>query len=386
MVRFRQTGANVRSEAGHGSGSPHRRRSSGRGHVAFAAGWTVLASLSLTVLAGLSLCGSGGPAAAEDGEVNIYSYRQPELIQPLLDRFTAETGIRTNVVTASAGLEERIAAEGEFSPADILLSVDVGRLENAKALGITQPIVSRVVNENIPAIYRDPEGGWVGLTMRARVFYASRERVKETALDYEDLVKPEWKGRLCTRSGQHVYNIGLIASLIANDGMDEAEKIVAGIRDNLAMKPSGDDRAQAKAIWAGECDLALGNTYYVGLMETDDREPEQKEWAKAIRVIFPNEGGRGTQVNISGVVLAKNAPNKANALKLIEFLTSDEAQELYADANFEYPVRPGLKPNAVVQALGTLKPDPLPLSELAKYRKAASELVDKVDFDAGPSR
>lgn len=354
------------------------RRAAGAVRGACAAAAVVAAAAGL-----VAVLAPAAPALA-GGEVNIYSYRQPDLIQPLLDRFTKETGIRANVVTASAGLEERIAAEGEFSPADILLSVDVGRLENAKALGITQPIESKVVEQNIPAIYRDPDHGWVGLTMRGRVFYASRERVKEEKLSYEDLIRPEWKGRLCTRSGQHVYNIGLFANLIANDGVGEATKIVEGIRDNLAMKPSGDDRAQAKAIWAGECDLALGNTYYVGLMETDTREPEQQEWAKAMRVIFPNSDGRGTEVNISGVVLAKNAPNKANALKLIEFLTSDEAQEIYADVNFEYPVKPGLKPNKVIQDLGTMKPDPLPMWELAKYRKQASEIVDKVDFDGGP--
>lgn len=347
------------------------------------AGWRTRAMLAAFVLMGAGLSGLAVAQAAD--EVNVYSYRQPELIQPLLDKFTKATGIRTNVVTASSGLEERIAAEGEFSPADVLLSVDVGRLENAKALGITQPIVSPIVDKNIPAIYRDPDGSWIGLAMRARVFYASKERVKETALDYEDLAKPEWKGRVCTRSGQHVYNIGLFASLIANDGEAKATEIIEGIKNNLTGKPSGNDRSQAKAIYAGECDIALGNTYYVGLMETDDREPEQKKWASAMRVIFPNANNRGTQVNISGVILAKHAPNKANAMKLIEYLSSDEAQEYYADVNFEYPVEPGLKVNPVIAALGPLKPDPLPLSELVKYRKLASEIVDKVHFDDGPS-
>lgn len=347
---------------------------------------TLLTTTSARAAAIVLALGLAAPATAEDaGVVNIYSYRQPSLIQPMLDRFTAETGIKTNVVSASSGLEERILAEGENSPADVLLSVDVGRLQAAVDAGVTQPIVSEVVSKNIPVQYRDPDGNWVGLTMRARVVYASKDRVAEDAITYEDLADPKWKGKICTRSGQHAYNIGLFASLIANDGPEEAKRIIQGIADNLAIKPAGGDRDQAKAIFAGECDIALGNTYYVGLMTTSEREPEQKDWAKAIKVLFPNAEGRGTHVNISGVMLAKYAPNKANAMKLIEFLTSDEAQEMYADVNFEYPLEPGLKVNPIVAAWGTLKPDPLPLATIAADRKQASEIVDEVDFDAGPS-
>lgn len=337
------------------------------------------------IVAAAGLVALATAPALADGEVNVYSYRQPSLIQPLLDRFTAETGIKTNVVSASSGLEERIAAEGANSPADVLMTVDIGRLDGAKQLGITQPIVSEVVAANVPAQYRDPDGAWVGLTLRARVIYASKDRVKEEAITYEDLADPKWKGKICTRSGQHVYNIGLFASLIANDGAEKAEEVIKGIKENLASKPAGGDRDQAKAILSGECDLGLGNTYYVGLMETNDKEPEQKEWRKAIKVLFPNAEGRGTHVNVSGVALAKNAPNKDNALKLIEFLTSDEAQELYGDVNFEYPVKPGLKVNEIVASWGELKADPLPLSEIAADRKQASEIVDKVGFDDGPS-
>lgn len=325
-----------------------------------------------------------GPAFA-DGQVNIYSYRQPSLIKPLLEAFTAETGIKTNVVFAQSGLEERIATEGANSPADVLLSVDVGRLDAAVKAGITQPIISDVVASDIPAQYRDPDGNWVGLTQRGRVVYASKERVKDTEITYEELADPKWKGKLCTRSGQHVYNIGLFASLVANDGEEKAAEIIEGIKNNLAMKPSGGDREQAKAIAAGQCDIALGNTYYVGLMETNEKDPEQKPWAEAIRIIFPNANDRGTSVNVSGVVLAKNAPNKADAMKLIEFLTTDKAQEIYATANFEYPVKPGVPISPVVAAWGPLKADPLPLATLAANRKTASEIVDKVDFDAGPS-
>jgi len=340
--------------------------------------------MGLVLLAGAAALVGSAPAFA-GGEVNVYSYRQPSLIQPILEKFTAETGIKVNVISASSGLEERIAAEGANSPADVLLSVDVGRLDAAVQAGITQPIVSEVVAANIPAQYREPDGAWVGLSMRARVIYASKDRVTDEVISYEDLADPKWKGKICTRSGQHVYNIGLFASLVANDGEEKAKEIIEGIKQNLARKPAGGDRDQAKAILAGECDIALGNTYYVGLMATNDKEPEQKDWAKAIKVLFPNADGRGTHVNISGVALAKHAPNKENALKLIEFLTSDEAQEFYADANFEYPVRPGLKINEIVASWGPLKPDPLPLAEIAADRKQASEIVDEVAFDDGPS-
>jgi iron(III) transport system substrate-binding protein len=338
---------------------------------------TVAGALTLSLAAAL-------PAAA-DGEVNIYSYRQPDLIKPLLDKFTAETGIATNVVSASSGLEERIAAEGANSPADVILSVDIGRLDGAKQLGITQAVSTPTIDANVPAQYRDPEGHWVGLTMRARVVYASKDRVAEDTITYEELADPKWKGKICTRSGQHVYNIGLFASLIANDGAEQAERTIKGIKENLAVKPAGGDRDQAKAILAGECDLALGNTYYVGLMATNEKEPEQKEWAKAIKVLFPNAEGRGTHVNISGAALARNAPNRDNAVKLIEFLTSDEAQEIYADTNFEYPVKPGLEVNEIIASWGELKPDPLPLATIAADRKQASEIVDKVGYDDGPS-
>lgn len=327
---------------------------------------------------------TSAPALA-DGEVNIYSYRQPFLIQPLIDAFAAETGVKANVIFASKGLGERIAAEGENSPADVLLTVDIGRLDGAKQLGITQPVSSDIVNENIPAQYRDPEGHWIGLTNRARIIYASRDRVDQDSITYEELADPKWKGRICTRSGQHVYTIGLIASMVAHHGEEKTEEWLAGVRDNLARKPAGNDRAQVKAINAGECDISIGNTYYMGKMETNDKEPEQKEWAASVRILFPNAEDRGSHVNLAGVVLAKNAPNKDNAVKLIEFLTSPEAQKIYAETNFEYPVTPGVEVSELVSSWGELKPDALPLADIAKNRKTASELVDKVGFDNGPA-
>ena len=338
----------------------------------------VLAALAASVMASVS-----APAALASGEVNIYSYRQPFLIEPLLEAFTKETGIKANVIFAKKGLEARMKAEGENSPADILLSVDIGRLNGAKLEGVAQPLENDVINKNIPAQYRDTGGEWFGITTRARVVYASNERVELESITYEDLADPKWKGRICTRSGQHVYSIALIASVIANKGEEEAKKWLEAVKANLARKPTGNDRAQVKAIYAGECDLALGNTYYMGKMQTNDKEPEQKEWAKSVRILFPNSDERGTHVNISGMLLAKYAPNKDNAIKLMEYLSSANAQKLYAEVNFEYPVLDGVEASELVKSWGSFKADPISLNKIADARKKASELVDIVDFDAG---
>jgi iron(III) transport system substrate-binding protein len=335
------------------------------------------AALALAALA-------AGAAAAAAEEVNIYSYRQPQLIDPLLKAFTDKTGVKTNVVYAADGLNERLAAEGRNSPADLLFTVDAGRLSEAKDAGLTQPVESAVLAK-IPAQFRDPANHWFGLTMRGRVVYASKDRVKQDSITYEDLADPKWKGKFCVRSGQHVYNTSLIATIIAHKGEAFAETWLKGLRDNLAHKPAGGDREQARDIASGKCDIALGNTYYMALMATNEKNPEQKQWAAAIRPIFPNANDRGTHVNISGMAMAKNAPNKAAALKLMEFLASDDAQRIYAAANNEYPVSPGVPPSDIVRSWGALKADPLPLENIAKYRKRASELVDKVNFDAGPS-
>ncbi|MEZ5872475.1 MAG: Fe(3+) ABC transporter substrate-binding protein [Nitratireductor sp.] len=320
------------------------------------------------------------PAMA-DGEVNIYSYRQPELIAPLLEAFTKETGIKTNVLFLDKGLEERIEAEGRNSPADVILSVDISKVVVATEKGITQPVDDASITASIPAQYRDPGNEWFGLTTRGRVVYASKDRVAQDAITYEELADPKWKGRICIRDGQHSYNIGLIASMIAHHGAAETEKWLTGVRNNLARKPAGNDRAQAKSIFAGECDIAIGNTYYVGLMMTNDKEPEQKDWAASIKVLFPNAADRGTHVNISAMALAKHAPNKDNAIRLMQFLSSREAQEIYAAEVFEYPVMPGAQPSAIVASFGAIKPDSLPLAEIADNRKLASELVDKTGFN-----
>lgn len=314
-------------------------------------------------------------------EVNIYSYRQPFLIEPLLKEFTADTGIKTNVLFATRGLIERVIAEGANSPADIILTTDIGNLELANRADITQAVHSEFLYNAIPEQFRDEDGHWFGLSLRARVAYVSRDRVDATSLTYEDLADPKWRGRICTRSGQHAYNLALIASMIAHHGEQAAEDWLRGLKANLARPPNGNDRAQVKAIYAGECDLALGNSYYMGKMETNEKKPEQRDWAKSVRLIFPNSEGRGSHVNLSGAVITKYAPHTDNAIKLLEFLAGGKAQKIYAEVNFEYPVRDGVEWSQRVKSWGIFKADTLPLYKIAHQLKKASELVDTVGYD-----
>lgn len=335
-------------------------------------------------VAGAIAAGASMPAQAA-GEVNIYSYRQPFLIEPLLDKFTEKTGIETNVIFAKKGLIQRMVAEGRNSPADVLLTVDIGRLTNAVKQDLAQPVDSETLDQNVPARYRDSEGRWFGLTRRGRVIYASKDRVKQDSITYEELADPKWKGRICIRSGQHVYNIALIASMIAHHGEDKTKEWLRGVKANLARRPAGNDRAQVKGIYSGECDLGIGNTYYMAKMATNEEKPEQKKWAASAKMMFPNTDGRGTHVNLSGMVLAKHAPNRENAVKLMEFLSSDEAQRIYAAVNHEYPVKAGVPASAIVQSWGDFKSDDIALEKVAELRRRASELVDEVGLDEGPS-
>ncbi len=316
------------------------------------------------------------------GQVNIYSYREPKLIEPLLTAFTEKTGIATNVVFASSGLVERLTAEGKNSPADVLLTNEFGLLVQAAKAGVTAPMTSEVISKAVPAELRDPGGHWIGLTRRARVIYASKDRVKQTKITYEELADPKWRGKICVRSGQHTYNIALIASMIANHGEEKAEAWLTGFKANLARKPAGGDREQVRDVQAGLCDLAIGNTYYMAAML---KSPEQKAWADAVTMLFPNADDRGTHINITGMSLIANAPNKDNATALMEFLVSDPAQSLYADANGEYPVVANVPISPLVASWGDLKPDALPLAKIGELRKKASEMVDRVRFDQGPN-
>jgi iron(III) transport system substrate-binding protein len=318
-------------------------------------------------------------ALAQSGEVNVYTYREAKLVQPLIDAFTQETGIKVNIISASSGLEQRIKTEGVNSPADVLLTVDIGRLADAVKADISQPIKSDKLDEIVPPRFRDPNGHWYGISMRARVVYASKERVKQDAITYEELADPKWKGKICIRSGQHMYNNALFAAFVAKHGEAKAEEWLKGVKANLAQKPSGGDRETARDIAAGKCDIGIGNTYYWALM--NNVEADKKPWAEATKVILPTFAGGGTHVNLSGVLLAKHAPNKANAMKLIEWLAEDKAQHIYADSNYEYPVRAGVAVNPTIASYGKLNPDPLPIAKIAENRKAASTLVDKVGFD-----
>ncbi|KAA5604275.1 Fe(3+) ABC transporter substrate-binding protein [Roseospira marina] len=342
-----------------------------------------MVSKRVVLAAGVVAASLAGPTAAwAADEVNIYSYRQPFLIQPMLDSFTAETGIETNVVYTDQGLVERLKAEGMNSPADVVLTVDIKRLTELAEADVVQPVSSPVLDENIPAAYRHPEGLWFGLTTRARAIYASKERVPEgTITRYDDLTDPEWKGKVCTRPGDHVYNIGLISAMIAHDGVEDTRVWLEGLKANLARKPGGNDRAQVKAIKEGLCDLALANTYYMGAMLND---PEQRAWAESAYMIFPDLSGHGTHVNVSGMAMTQSAPNTDNALKLMEFLSGDEAQALYAEVNHEFPVKPGVPRSDLVASWGEFEVDSINLAEVAAHASEALMLVNEVNYNEGP--
>ncbi len=312
-------------------------------------------------------------------ELNIYSQRQPELIQPVIDAFTEETGIEVNIAHLDDGLTERLQAEGRRSPADLILTVDISRLAQAVEAGVTQAVTSEVLSAHIPASLRDPGNRWFGVTTRARVVYASRDRVAEDEVTtYEDLADPKWKGRICTRSGTHAYNLALMAAMIHHHGEDAAHNWAEGVKANLARKPQGNDRAQIKAIWAGECDIALGNTYYMGLMQGD---PEQKDWADAVRIVYPSFEDGGTHLNVSGVAMTAASKNTDNALKFMEFLTSRKAQKVYAEINHEFPVRAGVPASDLVASWGEFPADDVNLMDLAALRDDALRIMEEVDFD-----
>ena len=316
------------------------------------------------------------PALAE--EVNVYSHRQPELIQPLFDAFTKETGITVNTAFVDKGMVERLQAEGDRSPADLVLTVDVARLGEVKEAGVTQAVEDEMLDV-IPADLRDKDNQWFALTTRARIVYASKDRVADgDVTTYEDLADPKWKGRICTRSFTNDYNVALTAAFLAHHGEEETLTWLQGIKDNLAKRPEGGDRDQVKSIWAGECDISLGNTYYMGAMLKDD---EQKEWAESVRIVFPNFEDGGTHVNVSGVAMTKAAPNRDAALKLMEFLVSNEAQHIYAETNNEFPVKEGVDKSELVASWGEFTPDDLPLSEISDLRPKALDLIEQINLD-----
>jgi len=336
-----------------------------------------LSAVKLALFGSVMALASSGVSAAE---VNIYTTREPGLIKPLLDAFTAKTDVKVNTVFLKDGLPERVASEGESSPADILMTVDFGNLIDLTEKGLTQPVESKVLDAAVPANLRDADNNWFALSMRARVLYAAKD-LDLSAFNYEDLADPKWKGKVCIRSGQHPYNTALFADYIAHHGAEATEKWLTGVKDNLARKAGGGDRDVAKDILGGICDIGIANSYYVGLMRSGKGGEDQVAWGNAIKVILPTFKDGGTQVNISGAAVAKHAPNKEEAVKLLEYLVSDEAQKLYAEANFEYPVKAGAPIDPIITSFGKLKVDPVPLADIAGYRKEASELAEKVGFD-----
>ncbi|MBY3174973.1 Fe(3+) ABC transporter substrate-binding protein [Rhizobium leguminosarum] len=320
------------------------------------------------------------PCIAAAAEINLYTTREPALIAPLLEAFTKSTGTKVNTVFLKDGLAERVASEGASSPADILMAVDAGNLVDLVDKGVTQPVESSVLNSAIPEQLRDAKGNWFALSMRARVLYAAKD-IEMSTFNYEELADPKWKGKICIRSGQHPYNTALFADYVAHYGAEETEKWLTAVKANLARKPAGGDRDSAKDILGGICDIGIANSYYVGLMRSGKGGEEQVKWGDAIKVILPTFKNGGTQVNISGAAIAKHSPNKAEAVKLLEYLVSDEAQKIYAEANYEYPVKAGVAADPIIASFGELKIDNKPLSEIVSHRKQASELVDKVGFD-----
>jgi iron(III) transport system substrate-binding protein len=335
----------------------------------------------LTAMAAGLLTALPPAASADPEEVNLYSARKEELIKPLLDRFTEQTGIKVNMVTDKAEtLLKRLESEGMNSPADLLITVDAGNLYRAKEAGVTQPIESEVLGGAIPETYRDPEGHWFGLSLRARPILYVEGKVDPASLStYEDLADPKWKGRICIRSSDNIYNQSMVASMIAADGIEATESWAKGLVANMARPPQGGDRDQIAAAAAGQCDIAIANTYYLaGMLTSGDQS--QVEAAEAIRVFWPNQDGRGTHVNISGIAMTHSAKNKDAAVKLAEFLASDESQLWYAEVNGEYPVLPSAQVSELLQSWGTFKADDLQLSKLGELGPDAVRLMDRAGW------
>lgn len=322
-------------------------------------------------------------AAWADGEVNVYSSRQEQLIKPILDKFTAASGVKVNLVTGKDdALIERLKLEGDNSPADVLMTADAGRLYRAKSLGLSQTIESETLKTSIPENLRDPENQWFGLTYRARPIFYVKEKIKPEQLStYADLADPKWKGQICIRSSDNIYNQSLLASMIASQGAEATSKWAEGFVKNFARPPEGGDRDQLKAAAAGMCNLAISNTYYYGQMLAGD-QAEDKAAAEKLAIFWPDQGeqGRGTHINISGASITKAAKNKDNAVKLLEFLVSDEAQAWYAEHNQEYPVKAGVSASSLLKSWGEFKADSINLSELGKNNAEAVKIMDTVGW------
>lgn len=335
------------------------------------------AVLALTALLLMTGC-----EAEEESVVNVYSHRHYDTDQQLFDRFTETTGIQVRVVTASADeLITRLEREGPASPADVLVTVDAGRLHRAKERGLLQPIESETLEAAVPAPLRDPEGYWVGLTSRARILVYARDRVDpgEELSTYEDLADERWADRIAARTSENIYNISHMASLVAAHGVEEAEAWAEAVVDNFARPPQGGDTDQVRDVAAGVGDVALVNSYYVGrLMNADDAET--RELGERVGVLFPNQEGRGTHINVSGAGVTAHAPNRNNAVQLLEFLVEEEAQRAFAEANFEYPVREGVAWAPTLAEWGEFRSDTLNLARLGELNNEAVQVFDRAGW------
>ena len=319
--------------------------------------------------------------AAFADSLNIYSYRSQLLLQPLLDAYTAETGTDFNIVHAPKGLVQRLKAEGANTKADLVMTVDISRIAELAETGLLAELNSDVIAANVPHYHRDEKDLWTALSSRARIVAIAKDRVAQDAIqDIEDLANPEWKGRICTRKGSHVYNRALLASIIAHNGAAEAKIWTEALVANLARKPQGNDRAQAKAIWSGLCDVAIMNTYYYGKMKFNDDEPEQKQWADAIELVFLNQNGRGQHVNVTGAGILKTSTNQQAARAFLEWLTEEQAQKIYASVNYEYPINPSVAANPEVFSWGQFTVDALPITEVARLSPKAQMIIDQTGW------
>lgn len=336
-----------------------------------------ISSTLLKAFLGLSIASSFALAS----EINVYSHRHYDSDKALFKAFEEKSGIKVNVITAKAEeLVSKLKIEGANSPADMLITSDIGNLYEAKEEGLLQKIDSKTLNANIPTHLRDNDSEWFGLTKRARIFVYNPEKLSEKELgSYLDLSDPKFKGKLLTRTSSNSYNKSLLASIIANHGEAKALEFAKGLVANFARDPKGNDRDQIKAVASGEGDLAIVNTYYLGIM-LNSKDPKDVEIAKSVKLFFPAQKAEGTHINISGAGVTKYAKNKENAIKLIEFLSSVEAQTLFAEANHEYPANPAVKASGTVATFGTFKEDTLPLSEVGKYTKKAVEIATKANW------
>ncbi len=343
--------------------------------------YTLMTRIKIYLLTALIVICVPISSALAANEVNIYSYRQAFLIRPFLDQFTEETGIAVNVVYAKKGILQRLQQEGENTRADLVLTAGFSRLKALKEAGLLQPVSSGPLKENVPKRYRDPENEWFGLTLRSRIIAYSKARVPAGALRrYEDLADPKWKGKICVRTGSHYYNRALVASMVSAHGEAKTEAWVRGLVANFARKPQGNDRAQAKAVFEGVCDIAIMNTYYFGKMKFNKKQPGQREWAASLGIVFPNQGDRGAHVNVSGAGIVKHAKNRENAVHLLEFLSDEFAQKMYAARNYEYPVKDGVGWSDEVKSWGEFKADDLALVELFKLGPTAQRVIDRADW------